>query len=176
MFIRVKNIRKKGKNTIYQYAYAVENVWRKRRKEAKQMVKKYLGRVHKLDKKENNEFFEYYSITDTNQYTKKSNKNKIITDLVKLELVNHGFRGDGKVLTNGVLTFDLVDNKFIGGNKVLAINEGFLCKETVRRLISGKFEGTEKEVGYKLAKAFVEAGLKVPEELFIGMFEKIVIH
>ena len=231
MFIRIKNIRKKGKT--YKYACIVSNKWRKTRKEAKQKVKKYLGRVYFFDKVSNKDFFGYYSINDVGGYIKNNDKNKIIGDMIRFELINHGFKEKGdfladnniyfdkrnnelfvnkektnsgeinisninnkesiikidnnKSMKNNEINSDNINKKIINKNKksilgnnniknkkiVLAMNEGFFCNETISRLF-GNFYGTEKEVGLKLANAFVEAGLKVPKEIFIGVFEKIV--
>lgn len=246
MFIRVKNIRKKGKTKTYKYAYIVSNKWRKTRKEAKQKVKKYLGRVYFFDKAEDKDFFGFYSITDVAGYVKGNDKKKIVSDMVRFELLNHGFKEDGGFLVNGSIYFDKRNNELFVGevtnsenanekeinndtidkkninnemkndnkliinekmieneinekyindenineneksisnnqksinikNKkiVIAMNEGFFCNETIKTLF-GNFYGTEKEVGLKLANAFVEAGLKVPEEIFIGVFEKVI--
>ena len=54
------------------------------------------------------------------------------------------------------------------------MNEGFLCKETFDKLIGFKPKGTEKEIGLELANALLEAGLKVPNEIFVEMFERVV--
>ncbi len=217
MFIRVKNIRKKGKE--YKYAYIVSNKWRKTRKEAKQKVKKYLGKVYSFDKVSDKDFFGFYSITDALEYVKGNDKKKIVSDMVRFELLSHGFKEEGDFLVNGSIYFDknrkelfvgnekeinsekinekkesmknikineentnkkIINDKNINNKKliktkkiVIAMNEGFFCNETVKKLY-GSFYGTEKEVGLKLAKAFVEAGLKVPEEVFIGVFEKVI--
>lgn len=178
MFIRIKNIKKNGK--VYSYAYIVENKWRKRVKVgARQKVRGYLGKVYRLEKKADHDFLDYYKIQDIKSYIKNNNKNKIITDLIKLALINHGFKEKEKVLTNKDITFDLINKQFIDKEAtkkiVLAINDGFFCKETLHKLLKGRFLGTEKEAGYKLAKAFVEAGIKVPKEVFVGIFEKILL-
>ena len=54
------------------------------------------------------------------------------------------------------------------------MHEGFLCHDTLKRVWKGKFLGTEREVGLELAKAFVLSGLAVPQEIFVGYFEKVV--
>ena len=195
MYIRVKKIRKKNKDgsrgNVYRYAYIVENSWLKRRKSAKQKVKKYLGRVVEVDKVEGERgekgFFEHYGIDlekkdgegSVKDYLKAREREEIVTDLVKLELLNHGFKEEvsGKYMVNGDLRFDIKGGWVSHGsnsNVALAMNEGYLCRYLVKRLGSGFFGGNEKEVGYKLAKAFVEAGLKVPKEIFVGMFKKVV--
>lgn len=202
MFIRIKRIKKKNKE--YPYAYIVANRWMKKAKRSKQKVKKYLGRVYFLEKVNNNDFFEFYSIKDVKGYVKKNDKKRIINDLIRFELINHGFKEQGNFLIKDNIYFNKnsnevfinikkINDKIINSGKindkksiinkndnsnnkiVLAMNEGFLCDETIKRLF-GRFEGDEREVGFKLANAFVEAGLKIPEELFVCIFEKIVGH
>ena len=58
-------------------------------------------------------------------------------------------------------------------NSVLAINEGFMCNLTLRNLFDFKIENDEENDGYRLARAFVEAGIKVPQEIFIALFAKL---
>lgn len=193
MFIRIKRIKKNDK--VYPYAYVVANRWMKRAKRSRQTVKKYLGKVYFLDKQNNNNFFEFYSITDVKDYVENNSKKKIINDLIRFELINHGFKKQDNFFVNNNIYFDRNNNElFINNEKinkkdtnddninnekiknkkiVLAMNEGFLCNETIRKLFS-RFEGDEKEVGFKLANAFVEAGLKIPEELFVGIYEKVI--
>lgn len=209
MFLRVKKIRKKGRE--YRYAYAVENVWRKRKKATKQKVRKYLGRVYTAGKEDSRDFFEHYGIMDVDKYLRKSSRAKIVDDLVMVELINHGFKEYGEYLVKESICFNTKNNHFFINNSynqnnklsikdinkdiindnadnlkkikndanakdkiVLEINDGFLCSETISRLIHGYFEGSSKEVGYKLAKAFVEAGLKVPKEVFVEFFKKVL--
>jgi len=178
MFIRIKKITKNGKN--YPYACVVENRWMKKTKRSRQKVKKYLGRVYFLDRINNNNFFEFYSIADVKDYVKNNDKRRIIDDLIRFELIAHGFKDESNFLVNGKIYFDKINNelfinneKIKNSNVVLAMNEGFLCDDTIKRLF-GRFDGNEKEVGFKLANAFVEAGLKIPEEIFIGIFEKVI--
>ena len=46
-------------------------------------------------------------------------------------------------------------------------------KETFDKLIGFKARGTENEIGLDLANALLEAGLKVPNEVFVEMFERV---
>ena len=61
-FIRTKKI--KG----YEYAYIVENTWKKRGCKVKQKTKKYLGRVYRHDKINTKDFFEFYNIENIKEY------------------------------------------------------------------------------------------------------------
>ena len=84
---------------------------------------------------------------------------KIINDLVRWELQKHDIKEE-------------LDN--IKSNKIVfKINEGFLCNFTLESLLNFKAEPDERETGIKLAKAFVGAGIKIPEELFVGIFGKV---
>ena len=182
VFIRTKRIKKKSGN-VYTYAYLVENKWKKRavgKKKSRQKVKAYLGRVYKLDKESELDFLELFSINDAENYVNNKSKKGIIIDLVKYELLKHGFDEVGSLVSNGEIFFDLDKAEFsiLEGYRrkpgiVLSLNEGFMCKETLRRLTHFYAEGTEEEIGYKLAKSFVEAGIDVPKEIFVGVFGKL---
>ncbi len=173
-FIRVKKI--KGKS----YAYVVENRWRKRvkggKKGARQKVRGYLGRVYYFNRTRNIDFTNYLRIKDINGYLKKIGFSKAIIELVRLELLNHGFNEeeDNTYSKDGIivrLDKDKFSIKGSGkGKSVIAMNEGFLCKETFNRLVNFRSRGNEREVGIKLANALVEAGLKVQDDVFVGLF------
>ena len=82
------------------------------------------------------------------------------------------------MLSNGSILVDLDSIGFYNaeGNDskkiVLELNEGFMCKETIESLVNLKIKENE-DSGFKLASAFVEAGLKVPKEVFVGFFGKL---
>ena len=67
--------------------------------------------------------------------------------------------------------------KLIKDSKKVAIkiNEGYLCNYTLSRLINFKIKEDE-EVGLVLAKVFVDAGINIPKDLFVKVFEKITQH
>ena len=159
MFFRIKKI--KGK----EYAYLVHNKWRK--KGSRQKVKGYLGRVHKFDLKNDISFLEHLKIESLNDYIDKNPRNKIIKDLVEWEILKHDI--DGKEFSVDLDNLNVQKNK---SNIVLMINDGFLCNLTLRNLLEFKAEGDEYEDGYRLARAFVEAGIKIPQEVFIGLCQK----
>jgi hypothetical protein len=167
-FIRTKKI--KGK----EYAYIVENSWRKRGKKVKQKTKKYLGRVYRFDRVNIMDFFEYYNIDDTNYYLNNKTKEDIIIDLIKLELYNHGFKDKSNSWQKENITFDLKNRKaYNNKNKsiALAFNEGFLTDHAIKKILN--FRAEVQEDGYDLAKLFVEAGIAVPKEIFVGYFRKV---
>ncbi len=183
-FIRVKEIGKKGKK--YRYAYLVSNVWRKRlkggKKGSRQKVSKYLGKVINFDKEKDRKnigFFEFVNIKENAEYLENS-KARIIRDLTRYELFIRGFgERKGRMEREG-FGFDLRQRKFVDDSGeeeekiVVEMNEGFLCKYTIAKLLNFKSKlDDEREIGIELAKAFLEAGFNVPKEVFIGYFEKI---
>jgi len=185
-YIRVKKLRKKsGKE--YRYAYVVENKWRKRgshgsKKGARQKVKAYLGKVYDFKRVFDKEFVAHFSVGDVKEHVDLYGIDGVARNLVRLELLNHGFEEVGDFYSNGSLAVYINDKEFLikhlkeekDKKIVLAMNEGFLCKETFSNLIKFKGNGNEQEVGLQLANAFVEAGLKVPKEVFVEVFGKVV--
>lgn len=160
MFFRVKKI--KGK----EYAYAVENEWK--RNGSRQKVKGYLGRAYRFELKNNIGFVQFKKIENAEIYIKENEFKKIIRDLIAWEL----FKND---VGKDKFTIDL-DGMKVRQNKknvVLLMNEGFMCNLTLKNIFEFKPEGDESNDGYKLARAFVEAGIKVPQEIFVGLFGKL---
>ncbi len=158
-FIRTKKI--DGKD----YAYLVENKWYKRRFKGKgrgprQKVSKYLGRVHSFNKTGNIDFLTFKKINRLEQYLKDNNKNQIFKDLVEWELVRHNINKEE-------FTIDFTNKKIMKGNKEISLrmNEGFLNSFTLARLFNLKSGDS-----YYLAKCFVEAGIEIPKEVFVGVF------
>lgn len=174
MFIRTKKI--KGKD----YAYLVRNVWRKRikngKKGSRQKVSKYLGKVHRFEKIADNDFFKLFNVNDIAKYIEFRGQKGVIKDLIKLELINRGFK-EGKILVNSDVQFNMENLAFIRDGKeakaVIEMNEGFLCKETISKVINFK-AGDEEREGMNLADAFVSAGLAVPEEVFVEYYKRFV--
>ncbi len=168
-FIRTKTI--KGK----EYGYIVSNKWKKKEKGARQKVKSYLGRVYRLDVSKELSFEDTLS-SELEEYLDKTNKQRIVKDLIRFEIMKHGFVKRGKVYVNGECIVDIGKKKVYNtrkGKAALGINEGFLCNYYIRKLLRFNESGEEEEVGYKLAKLFVESGIAIPKEVFIGYFNKI---
>lgn len=155
MFIRIKKI--KGQ----KYAYLVKNTWT--REGARQKVGKYLGKVIKPDKKQNKVLKEHFNIENIPEYVSKTELNTILKDLVLLELINHELPSG--LFDPGTLTF-AEQNRQI----VLELNQGFLCQDTLKRVLDYKSEGDE---GFKLAELLLAAGLTMEKELFVELFEKL---
>jgi len=171
MFIRKKRI--KGNF----YAYLVRNVWRKRKKESRQKVSKYLGKIYRFENIVSNMFIEFYKIDKLADYIRTKGRKGVVKDLIKLELLNMGFKEEDKVLVNNGLQFNMETLTFYQEGKmikaVIEMNEGFLCKETFDKIAGFKARGTEEEIGLELGNALLEAGLKVPNEVFVEMVERL---
>ena len=185
VYIRIKNFKKKN-GEVVGYAYLVENKWKKRvkkgsKKGARQKVKGYLGKVHNFERISDKEFMTHFSVEDVKAHFDEHGMNKVVRDLVRVELLNHGFDETGDFYANGDLAVYMGKDFFIKNLKedkerklVVAMNEGFLCKETLGNLLKFKAKGDEQEVGLQLGNALLGAGLKVPNELFVEMFERVV--
>lgn len=158
-FIRVKKINGK------EYAYLVENKWYKRGFKRKgrgprQKVGKYLGKVYSFTKADNIGFFEFNKIDNVESYIKSNAREQIIRELVEWELARHN-------ISKEEFTIDFSSKIVSKGKKKvsLRINEGFLNSFTLARLFNMK-----RNEGYYLAKCFVEAGIEIPKEVFVGLF------
>lgn len=152
-FVRIKKL--KGK----EYAYLVENEWTING--SRQKVKAYLGKVIKpLREKE--------KITDIRDLDYKD----AVIALAKQELLNHGF---SESLTYDGVSVNLNEQKILNGkrNAVIALNEGFLCSQTLKDALEIQLTGHEEEAGTQLAKTLLELGLKLPKDTFVQLFEKI---
>ncbi|MEM4267850.1 MAG: hypothetical protein QXK37_03370 [Candidatus Woesearchaeota archaeon] len=165
MFIRVKVV--KGK----KYAYLVKNTWK--HGSARQKVSKYLGKVHTLLQVKNIDF-ETFVEKPIEEYLQASPR-KIILDLVARELINHGFEKRRGVWIRESLEINLYSVSFKENRKpfVLHINGDYLCPYTLRKLLNFKSSNDEVSVGKELAKAFISAGIAVPENIFIEVFQKV---
>ena len=167
MFLRIKKINNA------KYAYLVDNKWYKRSVKGKgrgprQRVRKYLGKVFSFSKISNNDFFIFKNINNIGGYIKNNEKNSIIKDLVEWEVFRHSINRDE-------FSIDLNNKKILKNEKEvsLAMNEGFLNSYTLARLLNFKFGIDAEKEGLDFAKAFVEAGIEVPKEIFVGIFGKV---
>ena len=160
-FFRTKKI--KGK----EYAYIVENEWR--RKGSRQKVKGYVGRVHRFNLINNVGFLEHLKIENIENYTSNNDICNIISHLIEWELYRFN-------ISKSEFSIDLSNKRIQKSNKNVAffINEGFMCSLTLKSLLEFRPEGDEQADAYRLARVFVEAGIKVPQEIFIGLYQKFL--
>ena len=157
MFIRIKKIQNK------KYAYLVANEWTT--SGSRQKVKAYLGKIHIPEKKASRNL----ALDSMKEF------NHLILDAIKWELENHGFQHNNGILTKEGIFVNLYDNKVTHKNKnsVLAMNEGFLCNHTLTELTNFKPSTQQEETSKRLATLAVEAGLNLPSEAFVQLFEKV---
>lgn len=157
MFIRTKKI--KGQD----YAYLVENSWTK--KGTRQKVKDYLGRVFPIDVEKDIEF----------EAKEGATAKEIVINLIKWELQKRGFDQDKGVLKKDNLKVDLntFEVKNSSRNAVIKLNDGFLCSHTIKQLLTFASYGEEDEVAVELATIFSDAGIQIPKEIFINLYQKI---
>lgn len=173
-FFRTKKI--KGK----EYAYIVENEWKTTAKSvgtlrgikprgSRQKVKGYVGRVHRFNLINNVGFLEHLKIENIENYTSNNDIYKIISHLIEWELYRFN-------ISKSEFSIDLSNKRIQKSNKnvVFFINEGFMCSLTLKSLLEFRPEGDEQADAYRLARAFVEAGIKVPQEIFIGLYQKFL--
>lgn len=158
-FVRIKKI--KGS----EYGYLVENSWTA--KGSRQKVKAYLGKIIKPAK--------------TREHPAPDLKELSYQDAVravaKWTLVQHGFQeGSQSMLMSGTVLADIGELKIINKTNpaVISMHEGFLCQHTLQQAISFIPSGnTEETIGKELANVLLEAGLSVPHEVFVHLFEKV---
>jgi len=174
MFIRIKKIKN------IEYAYLVENKWRKRRKnKVKQKTLKYLGKVYKLETTKNLTLNEYIK-TNLEEYLKNP-PIKIIKDLITIGLLNHNFKKlNNNSYENDNIHIDLNEKKVINKNTkkkiCLEMNNNFLCSYTLKKLLNFKPKQnlTKLQIGKQLANSFESAGVKIPKEIFVIIAQKIL--
>ena len=157
VFFRIKTI--KGK----QYAYEVENEWRA--KSSRQKVKGYIGRTYKAALKDDIGFLEFINKENLEEYFKCSSRKEIIRNLIEWEIFKFGIGEEFQI------DLDMFTIQKKGKNIAFIINDGLMCGKTIRKLLEFEPQEDEHSDAYSLARAFVEAGIKVPHDVFIKLFE-----
>ncbi len=166
-FIRIKNI----KNN--KYAYLVENTWTN--KGTRQKVKAYLGKVLDLKLINQLDFDEFISKFKLKNTTPK----ETIINLIQWELYRHGFK-QGTKDKKPCWKYDKItafpEDGLINIKKrniVLNINDNFMCNHTLNAILNFSSDSDQEEVAFELAEAFVIAGIQIPKEVFINIYQKI---
>ena len=174
VFIRIKKV--KGK----EYAYIVQNEWKKtaksvgalqvnnRKTGSRQKVIGYLGRAYRFKLDNNISFLEYMKIENFDTYPGCKDNRSIFNDLIEWELLKFGVNRQEYAID---LNYTTIHKNKRGA--VLLVNDGFMCGCTLKKLIEFKPVGDEQADGYQFAKAFVEAGINVPHEVFVALFGKL---
>lgn len=173
MFIRIKKI--KG----LEYAYLVKSVWKD--KTARQKVVQYLGKVYIL-KKTNTASFETFCEQEKKDLENADLKT-IIQTLMGWTLSQYGFTKDPLlqkkwVLEDGKVVGDSEKFKIISGKKeiTLKVNDGYMNACTLKALVDiqlNKNTEEQRQAATSLAKAFVDTGIEVPQDIFIEVFQKV---
>ena len=156
MFVRKKKV--KGQH----YGYLVKNKWTS--KGPRQKVIKYLGKVHKISRQKEQKIDPIL--------IKKAGLNELIDKLVERELQCHGFELiDGYWHLSEVKVHPKGHVSYKGRKAVLEINEGFLCRDTIRQLKTIVKEPLIEPA--QLASAILEAGISIEGENFAQLFMRI---
>ncbi len=171
-FVRTKKI------LGQDYAYLVENEWTP--KGSRQKSSKYLGKVYNIEKKENAHWLEGEKYEE------------LVLNLIKQEWDNHDttglelrFTAHGSQFTVDTPSTSLlrtVNRKpqtpnqvplVLSGSRevVTKMNEGFLCQHTIKQLL--EFKPTRMDKAKQLANHLVEAGIKLNENMFVDLCEKV---
>ena len=163
VFVRIKRI--SGK----EYGYLVSNSWTG--SGPRQKVAKYLGRLMRPEKAKSEALGAFLGLTgdkDLAGWISKSSFAEIAAALIRLEMKNHDISSGGghKISAdNGEFT----DEK--GKPLVFALNDGFLCSHTAKRLLG--YDGAADYSGYNLADALTAAGIAAEKDVFISLFGKM---
>ena len=170
VFIRIKRI--SGK----EYGYLVANSWTS--SGPRQKVTKYLGKVMRPEKAKSEGLAGFLGLTseqDLQDWIRKSSFKEVAAALIRLELANHnvsskeggsnGFNG----LKINVENAEFLDDK--GKEIVFAMNDGFLCSHTAKRLL--EYDPAADYSGYNLADALTATGIAVEKDIFISLFGKM---
>ncbi len=168
MFIRSKRVKN------HRYAYLVKNSWG--RKGPRQRVRRYLGRVHSPQAVSEITFSDYMGQAEG--ISPDSSPKQMILSLVSWVLCCYGFRQNKSRKSHwrlGDIEVDLSRMRVTRGknNIALYMNNDYLCNYTLRRLLRFTSAGSRDEVALELARAFVGAGIPVPEEAFVEIFQKV---
>ena len=155
MFIRLKKI----KNQYYAYHVQNRRVWGK----VKQKVKGYLGKAI-FPKKVNNATFLKFIKQDMEVYS--PSLKKAVQDLVNWELYKYNLKE---------ISFDKEKLSITKNNQkiIIKMNEGYMYDKTLKDIVNFHAVGDDDYfIGKEFAESFVKAGIDIPKELFVKLFEK----
>ena len=146
-----------------KYAYLVEII--STDKGPRQKVKQYLGRVHVFEKsKEVSEI----NLGNTNK--------EILLNLIIPELKARGFKGKERLAYNKLVfnqnNLSLTKSK-TKKEAIIKLNEGYLSTFTLQRILNFQKSKNLNKDAHTLAKYFLEAGLKINQELFVKFYQKL---
>ena len=160
MYIRFKRIKKDSGN-VYEYCYLVGSKWKKRKKQAKQVHSKFLGRTYNFESNNNKKDIKY--IIENNS------SSDIINGIIGNELINRGFtKNVNKYEKDGIIVdLDKKSVKITGRDGVVKIGDKGICTYTLERL--SRFNRiASMDEGKEFIKSLKECGIKINgEELFL---------
>ena len=173
MFLRKKKVKNK------EYLYAVENSWNKGI--VKQKVKRYLGRVHKLEeirKVSFSAFIKQKEKLDLEGYLNLIDSDSLVYDLVKWELYRRGFKIKKENAQKGLLDVDFTKRLKILNQKkrpfCIECKNGYINNLSINMILNAKSreEGDidKKKEALGFAKIILEGGINIPQEVFIELF------
>ena len=171
MFIRAKKIKNQ------KYAYLVENRWSKTKKNTRQKTKKYLGKILYLQPSVNISFNEYFKLIDNHSFFKNKSLDEAILDLVRFELLKHGFKEKDKdIWVNMDIRVDIDKKEVKQNNKTIciSINQGYISEHTLKELFYYLTPRSyiQKDLAKSLATVFVSAGISIEPNFFISFFQQ----
>ncbi len=162
VFVRIKRI--SGK----EYGYLVSNSWTG--SGPRQKVSGYLGKVIRPEKAKSEELRAFLGLTSEQElagWIGKGSFREIAAALIMLELKNHGISESSSHKINTEAA-EFTDDK--GKKVVFAMNDGFLCNHTAKKLL--EYQPEADYSGYNLADALTAAGIAAEKEVFISLFGK----
>ena len=162
VFVRIKRI--SGK----EYGYLVSNSWTG--SGPRQKVSEYLGKVRRPEKAKSEGLGAFLGLTsdkDLAEWIGKSSFAGIAAALIRLELKNHNIDSSSHKINAENAEF--TDEK--GRKIVFALNDGFLCSHTAKKLLV--YDASADYSGYNLADALTAAGIAVEKDVFITLFGKM---
>ena len=163
VFVRIKRI------SGGEYAYLVANSWTG--SGPRQKVSEYLGKATRPAKAKSEGLRAFLGLTsdkDLADWITKSSFAEIAAALVKLELKNHCIDGTSSYKINAE-NGEFTNEK--GRKIVFALNDGFLCSHTAKKLLG--YDPAADYSGYNLADALTAAGIAVDKDVFISLFGKM---
>ena len=157
------------------YGYWVESSWTA--KGPRQKVKEYLGRIAAPQRSQQKPLTDYIALPYESTLGAIS-RPQALKMIIRWALCDYGYAEQQRLLNHlDGSVFDLEQMRFVTkeGKKqplVLRISDGYFCEKTARELLTFKEKGFDRDVGVKLAKAFVLAGIAIPADFFIAYFNR----
>ena len=160
MYIRFKRIKKESGN-VYEYCYLVGSKWKKRKKQAKQVHSKFLGRVYDFEITNDKREIKYI--------VENTSSSEIINQILLNELTSRGFvKQDNDYEREGlVVNLEKRGVKLQDRDSVVKIGDKGICNYTLNRVL--RFNKiTSMDEGKEFIKCLKECGIKISgEELFL---------